>query len=350
MFAVLMTLCVLGAAADAATLAHPSPRFPKGMSAMVLPPTPRGLKTWKSRECVSCHPTEARQHGLSGHAVAAANPVFEFAQQAEGSTWCVSCHAPLAASGDDGISCAACHAEKGGVAARTLSHRAPHAVIVSPALTDGRLCAGCHQFGFALQESRHRVLGLATEMQQDTYAEWRGWADRTHDLRSCVDCHMPRGNHDLGGRHRAEALKASVRVVAKGLRLDIATQDVGHRFPTGDVMRWVSVEVAPDLLFEDFEVVTRFKRTLALSHHSDEPMERPTVVADNRLFASGTTAACVDLPALVRGRRSVAYRVVYHLVAEHQEGDALLPASLFRIILAAGAITPAEAKEPPCGH
>ena len=133
-------------AASFAALADdgPTARFPKGLRPMALPLPPSDLNSWKAEECVGCHLEQAEDH----------------------------------------------------------------AVVVTPALRDGTLCAACHQFGFSLRDHNGPLTGVSpTRPQQDTFAEWTRWKEQTGDARGCADCHA--GGHAFGGPHPIDALRAA---------------------------------------------------------------------------------------------------------------------------------------------
>lgn len=328
MHALVLLTCSLLAAA-------PSPRFPLGTARMEPGPAPHGLPDWDVQRCAECHPAQVESWRNSGHATARDDDVFQVALTEDRPAWCVQCHAPLArnlesgpprssAPEEHGVTCAGCHADLGEARA-----------------TPGMPCAGCHQFGFpVLDGGGERVRLSATQWQQDTVGEWTRWREQSRDARQCTDCHMPRGDHGLGGTRRTESLKAALVVEQTRGALRVSTRDVGHDFPTGDVMRWVSVEVANEPLFESPRTVATFGRRLEVRAWPGEPLPHLGAVEDTRL-RSGETRR-VPLP---EGARYA--RIVYHLVSREQEDSGLYPAGLSRLVLWAAPLQPRHKEHAP---
>ncbi|MCI0570340.1 MAG: cytochrome c family protein [Myxococcaceae bacterium] len=344
----------LGGAPDAAEPTAPdapTPRFPKGTAPMQLGPLPAGLATWDAATCARCHPDEAEAWSRSGHARARTDLLFQAALTQDRPEWCVGCHAPLARDTgrvvpsaeapreERGVTCAACHAVDGAVAAGegTDGRKAPHTVAPGPHLTDSALCAGCHQFGFLVHTpaSLPRLSG-PHQQQQNTYREWLEWRRASGDSRTCQRCHMPGGDHSLGGVRRVEALREAMRVelVEGGRALEVWAEGVGHAMPTGDVMRWLSVEVAPDVLFERSRTVARLGRTLALDLWPPERSPHLGVRHDTALKAGERRR--ISLPTPPDGAAWTAWRLVYHLASESQEREGLVPPEDSRLILHSG--------------
>lgn len=326
MHALLLLTCSLLATA-------PGPRFPLGTVRMDPGPAPHGLPDWDVQRCEECHPSQVESWRHSGHANGRADDVFQVALTEDRPAWCVQCHAPLARNlkrgalptgtppEEHGVTCAGCHGALGEARA-----------------TPGMPCAGCHQFGFpVLDGAGQRVRLSSTQWQQDTVGEWTRWREQSHDARHCTDCHMPRGDHGLGGTRRTESLKAALVVEQTRGALRVSTRDVGHAFPTGDVMRWVSVEVANEPLFEFPRTVATFGRRLEVRAWPGEPLPHLGAVEDTRLRPGETRR--VPLPG---GARYV--RIVYHLVSREQEDSRLYPAGLSRLVLWAA---PVQARPPP---
>jgi len=298
-------------AAAAAAPAGVDPRWPKALAPTELP---AAAESWSSAACAGCHLEQARAHEVSGHAHAGDNFVFRASLKVEEPRWCLGCHTPLGRSDDEpGVSCVVCHAGGRGVLSRTPSPEAPHPIEVDSRFGSAEFCGHCHQFGF-----REVSGGLSqTHLQQDTVGEHARWQAATRDARSCADCHPL---HAMGGVRRLEALKRAIVVERSGDSLRLSTRDTGHPLPTGDVMRWITLEVADEPLFERPTELARFGRALAL---------RPVlhVYDDHRLPAAGEPPVEVALP-----REARVYRLVLHLVAPDQE-ERVLPASLSRLVI-----------------
>jgi hypothetical protein len=322
-------------------------RFPKGLAPMKLPPPAAGLKSWSDAECAGCHRAEGQEHALSGHAVARSSFVFQAGAKDERPQWCVGCHAPLASSFETrepsstapeeaGIGCAACHAGTRGVLSSAASPSAPHAIEATPALRDGTLCANCHGFGFLLTHE-DAAQTLSHRPQQDTVNEWLQWKRLTGAATTCWSCHArDSSGHALSGHRNAAALREAVSVERKGDVLEVRTAGVGHALPTGDVMRWISIEFSRDGFFSG-EPAAHFGLTLGTRRWPGEDGPRLGIVEDTRLQPH--QAREVPIPS-----GAVAWQLVYHLVSEQQEQRGNLSPALSRLVLSSGALTAMEAK------
>ena len=352
MWALALVPLLLGAAALESTRPDSTtPRFPKGLAAPELGPAPSGLEDWSQARCASCHADEAKAWAASGHATARTNFVFQAALTADDPTWCLRCHAPLARdlragpidanapAEERGVTCAACHAGHSAVTAARPSADSPHALDVSPHAGGATLCAQCHEFGFPKHGAHGELIGLtAAPAQQDTFGEWTAWQARTGDTRGCLDCHGG-GDHAFGGVRRTEALSAALEVHAQPDALVLEARNAGHALPTGDVMRWLTVEAAPDPLFEKPVELARFGRTLGDAQLPGDFSPHRTVTTDHRLQPGVPVRVAVPIqdPPLV------AWRLVYHLVSLQQEADEMLPAEASRVVLQSGYLaTPKE--------
>ena len=307
----------------------PTARFPKGTAPMEAGPAPHDLPDWSVQRCAECHAAQVESWRHSGHAQARVDDVFQVALTEDRPGWCVQCHAPFARNlergplpkgsppEEHGVTCAGCHAPLG-----------------DEAKAAGMPCAGCHQFGFpVLTSAGQRVRLSSTQLQQDTVGEWRRWQAQRGDARHCTACHMPQGDHGFGGTRRTESLKAAIRVEQAGAALRISTREVGHAFPTGDVMRWVSVEVASEPLFEAPRTIATFGRKLEVLVWPHEPLPHLGAVEDTRLLPGELRNV-----ALPTGARYA--RVVYHLVSHEQEASGLYPAGLSQLVLWASPLQP----------
>jgi hypothetical protein len=175
--------------------------------------------------------------------------------------------------------------------------------------------------GFLIRDARGAPSKLAPEhLQQATFSEWRAWQAATGDTRTCLSCHPA---HTFGGPHREARLRQSVRVAfAPSTRtFTVSTTGVGHAFPSGDVMRWLSIEIADDPLFEEREVVARFGKTLQMRGDHLQVVSDTTIV--------GSARVTVTQPFRY-------YRLLYHLVSEPEEQG--LDSALTAIVLDADAM------------
>lgn len=215
----------------------------------------------RNGECVACHDDIAAEWRDSLHRAAYTSRDFQSALRSEPLPFCRGCHAPeadprrpepeLAALG---VGCVSCHLPAGDavLSARAVdaADEAAHPVLRAAAFATADACANCHQFTFP---DRRPV----PEYMQTTVSEH--WASPQRD-RSCADCHMPRvtgadgrvhrshaftGSRDPDGMRAAFTVRAS-RPAADRVRLtlDLREENIGHAFPTGDLLRRLTLAVA----------------------------------------------------------------------------------------------------------
>jgi len=212
-----------------------------------------------SAACARCHADAHPGFESSGHAVAATEPWYAASLDHTPEALkplCAGCHSPTGAASRAGVSCVACHVDRG--TGTVLAPRpgmwagAPHDTRFAPELRDGRLCATCHVVELPVGKDGAWV------RLQDTPAEHALWRERTGDGRGCVDCHAGTARPHFAGM-RDPAFLASA--VALSLALDrdggaglvagalVLDNRAGHAFPAGSQLReaWVRVTVvAPD--------------------------------------------------------------------------------------------------------
>jgi hypothetical protein len=178
--------------------------------------------------CASCHAQAADDWRGSMHHASFTSGDFQRSYAEEPRDYCVDCHAPLP-DRTAGIGCTACHA-----ADQRHASRAP-----DRAHATTKECRSCHDFD---------VPGAPT-MLQGTEREHRASAFAE---RSCESCHMQRGGgHRFDVTRNRDFLARAIRVsdaqldAAHGaLVVRVASHGVGHRFPTGDLFRRLTVVVA----------------------------------------------------------------------------------------------------------
>jgi hypothetical protein len=157
--------------------------------------------------CESCHAREAGEWRESLHRASFTSADFQRSYRSEPLPYCVECHAPLP-DRSAGVGCVSCHVE-------------PHAPRTKP-------CAACHDFDVP---GAHAVL-QSTEREH---------AASNYATTACETCHMGR-NHDHRFAVPRDTLRASIRVQyasfdGKDVTVAIGSRGVGHRFPTGDLFR-----------------------------------------------------------------------------------------------------------------
>ena len=277
-------------------------------------------------ECGACHVAIAAEHAASEHRTAFTDPAFQRALALEPFPFCRSCHAteadpavppsaPLAALG---VSCAACHGDPRAPLAAHASPSSPHAITVDATFATDAVCARCHQFLFPDGQRR-----TTPQLFQRTMNEH---AASPFAATSCADCHLPKSNghrsHALASSRDPRAIKAAVKIEARRATsgpagrvvITLATQGVGHAFPTGDLFRRVVVEA--EIVGADHASLGTRSIFLARTFQ-DVPRGFGVVrteIADTRLVAGKPREILLDLGALAV-ENEVSVRVSYQRVA-----------------------------------
>ncbi len=300
-----------------------------------------------ARGCGSCHSAQYTDWSSTRHSVAWSNAVFVDGLKREPLPRCVHCHAPLlqqkveagplgagrprppsssltaAAQATsllhEGVTCVVCHVRDGQVLVAgpvTRADNTPmHPVRIEPILKDSQFCASCHQFGFT----------DSNVLMQNTFGEWQAFA-AGGGVGTCQSCHMPGGRHLFRGAWDVELLKKSLQVevhedvdssVVGARVLVLRSVDVGHHFPTGDLFRHLTVEVADG---DGWLELLRIGRTFAGFGHDKH------VVSDTSLVPGVPVRV-----ALPRGATS-AWRVRYHYAEARHEAAGVVDA----VVIAAG--------------
>jgi hypothetical protein len=157
--------------------------------------------------CEGCHAREAAEWSASLHRASFTSPDFQRSYRSESLPYCIECHAPLP-DRTAGIGCISCHVE-------------PHAGRTKP-------CAACHDFD---------VPGSRAVLQSTEREHVAG----AHAKTACETCHMgPKRDHRFSLSR--DTLRQSIHVHSASferdaVRVEIGSSGVGHRFPTGDVYR-----------------------------------------------------------------------------------------------------------------
>lgn len=233
-----LALIALGAAALAGAQASP-PLFPVGIG-----PLPLTGESLEPERCGSCHREAHERWASSAHAKGLSNPVYEAEASHAGGLACARCHSPRhEVVADHGVDCATCHVRDGQVLTSHAVETQAHPTRQDPRLTDGTLCAACHQFDFAAAASDERARYVADEPLQNTMEEWRS-STAAANGRGCVDCHMD--GHAFAGFDDRALLEKAVRVRIRARRRGdqvlvnasfLPRPELGHAFPTGDMFR-----------------------------------------------------------------------------------------------------------------
>ncbi len=339
-----------------------------GLAPLAATPPP-GLDH-AAETCARCHRRTARQWAGSGHAAAFTSPRFQAAWSARPQGWCVHCHAPLqtqqdalndgvpidpagrvepreGTAADEGVACAACHLRGGTVRSPgrpLLLARLAHPVEEDPALTDGRRCAGCHQFAFPRHSPAWPFAYSSTPLQ-DTHREWAasGPGQATgRQAAGCVDCHWPRGHHGLPGATQPGLVEQSlsVTVVAGCGSATAALTATGaaHAVPTGDPFRALELRLCPGDCAETAPVAR-----LRLGRAYAPTAESWVATADTRIPPAGADGTATHRATLPLDAPVGAWELWLQL-ADARHAALLAPADQGRVV-ARGAVTPAG----PCG-
>ena len=259
---------------------------------------PDGLETLRASECGQCHTDIYDEWSQSIHAHAVSDVQFQAEwRKDEYSFVCRNCHMPLQnqqetvvtglIEGDyqrpveivntsfdaglqaEAITCAACHVRDGWVIGPDPEATAPHALRTDAELLSSSICLGCHN-----------VQGELSPTLVCTFAtgdEWRR-SPCAAEGRDCVSCHMPevmRPNVRGGPlRHSSQhtwigagipkttdvpaplasfesGLDISVTPSqetfrageAAGFTVEVMNARAGHEMPTGDVERFITVDM-----------------------------------------------------------------------------------------------------------
>lgn len=215
----------------------------------------------RNADCVACHDEIAEEWQDSLHREAYTSRDFQSALRSEPMPFCRGCHAPEADTRRPepelaalGVACVSCHLPAGdavlSAAPVDAVNDAAHPVLRDAKFAGPDACVNCHQFPFP---DRRAV----PEYMQTTIREH---AASTQADRSCADCHMPRVTGRDGREYRSHAFVASrdpawmrqaftvtaARPTAERvvLTLDLLEDNIGHAFPTGDLLRRLTVSLS----------------------------------------------------------------------------------------------------------
>ena len=294
----------------------------------------------KSETCATCHKDIYTMWNRAMHANAYTDPIFMasflqtyFQTQGAATQFCLSCHDPTSAIGQEfdverdikgeGVTCDFCHTirevkldrpEGPFIKAPGKVKTGPYTDAESPAHTTERkeffkkseLCGGCHQL-----KAKTGVLIIGT------YEEWKESSYASSGVQ-CQDCHMPvqKGKrivspgleapkrdvnlHDLAGGHSIEQIKTALRVKIKEVKregsslrigVEVANVGSGHKIPTGTPSRRLLLKVmvrdkSGRLYLEDekaFEKVLMDENKEILREDHDIFLRAARIYYDNRL-------------------------------------------------------------------
>jgi len=242
------------------------------------------------------------------HHVAHTDPMVQHQFEKEPFPFCTECHAPEsdatapvpAGLSHLGVGCITCHVVGDRILA-TAAPRAndarassPHAVTRTVGFDGSVGCGACHELAFP--EAAHEAHPLLMQSTMKEHASSR-YAER-----SCASCHMPVVAGPSEGAHRSHHFAASrddavvrsaIRVeegpfVNDTLVLTLHAGEVGHAFPTGDMLRRLALTIdVVDARGEPVEHAEHyFQRHFG---YSRKPFKAPRkiLVKDDRVGGSG---------------------------------------------------------------
>jgi hypothetical protein len=291
---------------------------------------PLSHKMLSVKDCRSCHKKEYEDWSHSGLAKAWTDPLFQEGFQFEKVDRCIYCHAPLqeqfqglkqlphGSLAREGVNCAACHVREDQVYPSDPAVRLPHLFQNRSYLKESRFCAGCHQFNFSAQlQGKITTQNLAS---QNTYREWLSY--KAHGgTQTCQNCHMPEGRHIFIGPHDPDYLSKALTVkivrLADGYLFKLKPNGVGHRFPTGDVFRRLTVEIAKPGQ-DQYKVIASFGRVFK------NVQDSKTGHIIQKLVSDTTLDPFEEKNIRLAWKGPFQYRVRYHFTSEYFEWRSLL--------------------------
>ncbi len=296
----------------------------------------------ENRRCEGCHLAIAAEWRESQHKTAFTDATFQAALAIEPKAFCRECHAPedpdaVSANGPHtlGVGCVTCHlAGDVVIAADTRGVTfASHRVDRRAAFGTAAACAGCHQFPF--DDVERRLTPLLMQRTVDEHELSRG-AEK-----SCAECHMPRAadghrSHAFASTRTQENLEEALvaratRTSATSVRIELESDGVGHRFPTGDLFRRLAVRA--EVAGSDNRVVAGETRYLARHFATGRDRFDQTIreeLHDDRILPGETSVVEIELGTRARDlpvRWFVDLERVLH-VADHEEASASLSGSV----------------------
>lgn len=323
---------------------------------------PAGLDSLKAESCGTCHREIYQEWKSSIHAQAYEDPFFQAYWKKDNNIWvCLNCHTPLENQQPtlikeiprgrvekavqepnphydkdyqkESITCAACHVRDGVILGPFDDSAAPHPTKFDPSFRTAQVCYRCHNVKSG--PAQFYNVGPC-----GTYAEYEGKFFMQERGFICQSCHMPevdrpvaengpirRGRrHFWRGGHDPDMIKRAVAIQVKAdppspkpgdrvtFHLTLINAGAGHKFPTGDPDRHVTVE----FLVEDRDRHLVKEETSTMGRWI---MWQPAVVElyDNRLLplASRDYQFTYRLPADSKGL-TLKTRVRYHILTDGQ--------------------------------
>jgi D-alanyl-D-alanine dipeptidase len=298
------------------------------LAALLVAGVPQAHPT---ERCAECHPQAARAWQGSGHAASWSSPLFQAGLAVERRRFCVDCHAPTGvAARADGIGCASCHA----AGATRAALRAPD------------FCRRCHEF--ATPEWSGGQMRMTDLPMQSTFTEWEAYR-RAGGAGTCQSCHMPGGDHAMHGAHDVELLRRAIDVAVdvapsadgRAVTFALTSTGVGHRFPTGDLFRHLTLEVREAGGEGAWRTVDRVGRSFETRMDSVTFAAHKIETANTTLVPGEPRLVTVDA-----GGAPLAWRLRYHYGSERDELQARASYDLLVVTLREGEVAAAKPAAP----
>jgi D-alanyl-D-alanine dipeptidase len=305
---------------------------PVALLALLVAGVPQAHPT---ERCAECHPQAARAWEGSGHAASWSSPLFQAGLAVERRQFCVDCHAPAGAEARaGGIGCDSCHA----AGATRAALRAPD------------FCRRCHEF--ATPEWSGGQMRITELPMQSTFTEWEAYR-RAGGAGTCQSCHMPGGDHAMAGAHDVELVRRSIDVAAapsadgRAVTFALSSAGVGHRFPTGDLFRHLTLEVrdgGPGDGDGGWRSVARVGRSFETRMDGATLAAHKVEIANTTLVPGEPRLVTVDMGD---GRGApLAWRLRYHYGSERDELQARASYDLLVVTLREGEVAAGKPAAP----
>jgi hypothetical protein len=296
-----------------------------------------------AESCRSCHEQTYDEWKTARHSQAWTNPVFQEGFLVESQDRCIYCHAPMKQQFDEikankgmmisheGVTCTACHVRESHIYSSKSEGSQFHPWAKDRQLQSPKFCAGCHQFNFNKTVNGQAYLTPLTV--QNTYREWLDFKARG-GKGTCQSCHMPEGKHTFSGAHTFETLKGAISLSVKndlgGFEFLLTPKKVGHRLPTGDLFRHLTLEVAQK--GEDFKVIKSIGRIYSVT------VDDKTGEAGQILKSDTSLGPFNSMKIHYPGKGPIRYRLVYHYSSERNEFRSQLDRELLQTEVVSGEV------------
>ena len=109
-----------------------------------------------------------------------------------------------------------------------------HPLERTPWFKDSEFCQDCHQFPLT------QTIADGHAPLENTYEEWRAWAEQAVEPKSCQQCHLPEGEHGFKGIHDADYVRENIELSTTYEASDgsvrasitLVNSNNGHHLPT----------------------------------------------------------------------------------------------------------------------